>query len=923
MSKRLVSIILACVFLLSFSSAAEDAGNAEGKYNTPISILSALGIFDGKTDAATNTTRAEFVVGLVRLMGVFDVSPPDKSVFSDVPLDHSYAGEIMTAVGMGLINGYEDKSFRPEISVLLEDAVTMTVAALGYSNIANARGGYPLGYMLSAVEIGLLKGVSVSAGESLTNGEFALIIYNATQAKYMEQTSFGSLNTSTAANTVLEKYHSVKKITGVLNTNSKTSLEQGQGLSNGFVIIGEERFLAGSTNAEGYIGMDVTAYCKYSSEDDYARIIWIDLTQNRNIAVRVSGEDIVEFKRGLPSVLTYMNSSGKTISYFLRPSVSFITNGVIAQNYVDYILPDMEGFITLVDNNNDGDVDIVIVDLIENYVVSAVNVSNHIVYDRYSNKSLTIDPNEKKTRLRTIDGSEATFDSLAMWNVLTARISEDGLVKDVTVTTDSIDGTVAEISANNNIFTVLLESGETIKTAKSFGNGSVDILVGESYTFYFDDLGNVAAVQKRGTGGYEFGYLVQCAAKQGVSGGIEFLIFSSSGNQVVLEAESKVKIDGDIKSGEAIIDYLKADYYADENKMRPIYVLPGIIKYKTNSDDKIYEIDTAVCAGNEPTDSLQGGSPYPSVLTYKPNSRFFGLEEEDPATNTYKGTKVVLSSEAVLFSVPLPTSKLVGGIMVIDRESVNYTTIDKRFSVPPVSYLGNGAKHKVVSYRLTNPESKLTDDVILLDSDSVAAQNLDEHARLSMIKSITSALDEDDVPCKKITLLNEGAEKEILISDDLDLENVPVDGQSDFLRYRAEVGDLVRYGLNNSGRIEQLLLIYKAPTEAAPGRFLSGSNEQYFTILDLNCGKVMDLDGNVAKIRLVEADGVTTNENSKETLVNIIAHKIIICEMVRGKYQMSFGDTKDIDTYKNVGDACSTLITQISSGEPFAFALYK
>ena len=96
-------------------------------------------------------TRAEFSVILCRIMGVEKLAKsPEmivKEYFSDVPKTHWAAGYINTAVEYKVINGFEDFTFRPELTVTNEQVVNMLVAAWEYAEETERLGGYPDGYI--------------------------------------------------------------------------------------------------------------------------------------------------------------------------------------------------------------------------------------------------------------------------------------------------------------------------------------------------------------------------------------------------------------------------------------------------------------------------------------------------------------------------------------------------------------------------------------------------------------------------------------------------------------------------------------------------------------------------------------------------------------------------------------------------------
>lgn len=74
----------------------------------------------------------------------------------------------------GIIEGYEDGSFRPEQTVTYREALTMAVRTLGYQGLE-----YPWGYIEKAVSLGLTDGITdVAYTDTINRGVAAQIIYN-------------------------------------------------------------------------------------------------------------------------------------------------------------------------------------------------------------------------------------------------------------------------------------------------------------------------------------------------------------------------------------------------------------------------------------------------------------------------------------------------------------------------------------------------------------------------------------------------------------------------------------------------------------------------------------------------------------------------------------------------------------------------
>lgn len=177
----------------SFVSAAPDFADVKGTaYEEPVSRLELLNVLKGYPDGSFkpegSITRAEFAAVAVRARGLAGVAEAAKGLpsgFVDVPATHWAAGYVGTAGSMGIVNGIGNGMFAPNGLVKYEEAVTMLVRALGYESDAQAKGGYPYGYLIVAEEIGLLDGARGTQGVFATRGLVAMLTDNALEIPMM------------------------------------------------------------------------------------------------------------------------------------------------------------------------------------------------------------------------------------------------------------------------------------------------------------------------------------------------------------------------------------------------------------------------------------------------------------------------------------------------------------------------------------------------------------------------------------------------------------------------------------------------------------------------------------------------------------------------------------------------------------------
>lgn len=103
-----------------------------------VELLANKLVVDGATDTTfqpdRNITRAEFAALVVRSLGL--TAKTGASTFKDVKSDAWYASTVATATYAGIIDGYEDNTFRPDAQITREELAAMVIRAMNYANIS-------------------------------------------------------------------------------------------------------------------------------------------------------------------------------------------------------------------------------------------------------------------------------------------------------------------------------------------------------------------------------------------------------------------------------------------------------------------------------------------------------------------------------------------------------------------------------------------------------------------------------------------------------------------------------------------------------------------------------------------------------------------------------------------------------------------
>jgi hypothetical protein len=177
-SKLIIALITVFMLFTMQVSAAVDPTIIENNANSLVKLGIMYGDENGNLNLGNNIRRCEFVALVTRMMGYeknTDVSSMEMP-FKDIPQKHWAYKSIKVAVKRGIISGYEDNTFRPDINVSFVEAQSILLRVLNYGNTLS--GQWPENVMNKSSELGLDKNLNLPANKQLTRGEASVLIYN-------------------------------------------------------------------------------------------------------------------------------------------------------------------------------------------------------------------------------------------------------------------------------------------------------------------------------------------------------------------------------------------------------------------------------------------------------------------------------------------------------------------------------------------------------------------------------------------------------------------------------------------------------------------------------------------------------------------------------------------------------------------------
>lgn len=584
--KRYCTIILLIASLFSMwipNVFSETESYADFEYE----VLKQLNIATGEViyEPDAYIARKDFAVLVANLRG-FDGNIEIGDSFTDIDKNHYAAGSITYLHNMGVLNGYGDNTFRGEELIMYAQAVSVIEALLGYKEVAQAEGGWITGFVKVASNIGLNKGLHVSAENPLTQADAMKLLYNALNSD-MCKTEISN------GNPAMKEWLSLNKINGIVKTvgNSTTT-----NLSTGSKMLTVES-ISLRTDDKNYSD-SLGKYCEvyYRTEDD--TVVASVVVNGRNDITEIKTEDVLSFDG---SVLSYaVGNSSRKIKISASDDISVNGEFIPSAQRVTAIL-ESNGIITINEINNEK---IVMVESFDTVFVTSINKSDSIIYGKFGKK---IDLKDAETlAIYDENGKETDFTSILADDVLTVKQNSTSTAVSIKISKDKIDGIYNGNEINDGIYTI---SGtqypiksykvelESYKLTPDMVKNEPLIEMGSKITVYLDSFGRIANIDvSKGT--YAYGYIYKVTQDRRESDEAIIRLFTLNDEFIKLNTYRKINIDGERADGYDDIITKLGRGTADGSAYQ-------LVRYTVNDENKINKIDTLYKGTNESKNSLR------------------------------------------------------------------------------------------------------------------------------------------------------------------------------------------------------------------------------------------------------------------------------------------------------------------------------
>lgn len=167
------------------------------KREKKIKEIKDYGVFEGNEKGELkedeSISRAEFAVVVCKMLGIEPAKGQidDEFDFDDVDDKHWAKEYIKAARKSGFISGRGGNKYDPDAKISYEEAQKILVAVMGYTPLAQQKGGYPYGYSKVANELGIDRDLFFENKKEALRGDVMEMVYNCLDVPWMTEKSFG------------------------------------------------------------------------------------------------------------------------------------------------------------------------------------------------------------------------------------------------------------------------------------------------------------------------------------------------------------------------------------------------------------------------------------------------------------------------------------------------------------------------------------------------------------------------------------------------------------------------------------------------------------------------------------------------------------------------------------------------------------
>lgn len=795
--KRLLSVALSVFVFASafgFTAVADSGEEAVCITEEETGLLKALGIVEESDNAALDSqvSRAEFAVYIVRFANAENILSSSDGRFKDVLKDSYEEPYVYTAVDNKLMAPVAENYFYPRYPITSAEAAQAFVMSLGYTGVANEGNTY----LTIANRLDLFDGMDTDG--AFTKDKLFRMLFNALHAETFEYVSIGNgeaTYSKSKAYDALEKFFGIKHSEGIIIAAGGVELGAGYDeIYNSKIKHNGRVYNFEYSSISEYLGRNAVVY--YYKSDD---VIGYVLRDGNNV-LSLDADDINSYKD-----LQYEYGDNDKKIRIEDPYV--IYNGEeYTDVYTDKVMIPDEGTVTLIDNDNNGIYDWVLIEAFEDYVVkSKLYYPNSIIST--DGDQISLDSQKYEVTVYNASGKIADFNSVPANVTVSVALSARRAV--VYQSDKTVSGKISLVYSDysGEKWKIGEESYSLSPTlVKKIKNNKTEKPETDTdYTFYLNKTGKIVYYTKGTTseGLGRFYAIMAQASRDDFSGDVTLKIFSKEqGGFSLIECASKVMLNGETKSASAVYDALKKNGI-DGASSGEIVAQP--VKISLNADGKINYL------------SQYGSSNSNADFTY-----YMGSSTTTGRVLAYRNILEIFSKDMSTADAPYFTVNGQGGCMQIGFDS---NTVSYQVPIKSDGTIDGTKEDMFLAKSITMPsqprfyayreDDDLTSSLVLQLVDADAKENCGNDFDIKVVRAISTEYMDDE----EVTAIDTNNGKYYIKSSNINLDalqlfdysgNPRTDERGNALTYKVQPGDLVNISIDATGFISAIEAVYDA-----------------------------------------------------------------------------------------------------------------
>ncbi len=893
--KKITSYLLALLLIVSFIiptsySPAHAAGEVPDSERAE-KLLYDLGIIGSDFNAESLVTRGEFCSYLCKLLDISHLVPTVNLPYTDVDSSNKYYNSIAILYEWEIISA--SATFRPDDIILPSEAAKMAVVTLSYSFLAEAKGGYPFGYVAAA------NSLDISVASEINGAVAANILYDMLHCQLPAVSIVNSEFTYSLrdGSTLLEKVWGLSKLNGMLTDGQYFGMNLTNGAGYGYAVVGGYSLKSGKFDTDSLFGENVDVYY---DKNTYIRSIYSYNDSNNYTLYSVQN---ITYNN---NVYEYDGDNEKRESIALSKTASIVYNGKSAPFDQNRMVPS-HGYVKLICTKSNI-ADIVVIKDYTEFVAGDIVEEEFLVSDKL-NIGEFYNLEADTLTISNQDGDIVGFGDIADGDIIWLAKSIDGDLIDVTICKDMIVGEYNASSQGSSY--VYIDGGEFVLTSYALNQiNNKEFNLGEVIVAYLNPDGEVVYIEPAADSTERsYGYLIESTLSgSGLAYEIYVKILNTDGEIVTLRVADKFKINMIAFTKDTVTNY--NNLYKQPEK--PSSMHRGLIAFYTNDDGDI----TTINYGDNIASKFGGRS----LDLYK-NSE---LDVYDDTSAKYKKNgywiiakspqRVFMKTSTIMFNVPRD-------------EDVNKVT-DEDYSITLVSTLAtNTALNKMyhIGYSTIKDED-VCDYVVSEFKFSETAGSVATASPLYLVTSISQGLDENGYEKAILRLKGVNDKDHVYYSDDLNyFENLGL-----------KFGDAIKLAADSRKNIEGILVVYRAGDKKFTNEstfsvnkyiisdddtlMTSSTSTQSLATSYMVIGNVYSKGGQLVKVLKFNTDPADYTNEVLHTY-SLKSIKFTICNLETETFE--YGDIADVKTFKDFGTECSVALVETNGGNIDTMFIYK